>query len=134
MKNQDLCVLQIAEMGGDAQIALTLKQSTHSWHTCNRMREALKMLRRHKPRIVIADYHYQRNFSMQRSNLDALFSTIAQLPDKPILILLSLAEDRPHLEQACAGPLGQLQPDIVEVPLSPEGLRRVKKRLQTCRH
>ncbi len=134
MKNQDTWVLQFAEMGGDAQIGVMLQQSGIPFRACNRLREALKSLRNTPPQLVIADYHYQHNFSMQRSNLDALFAIMERLSPRPALILLSLAEDRLHLQRALEGPLGSLHPDILEIPLSEAALSIVKQRLNTCRH
>ncbi len=132
MKNEHCQVLYFAELGGDARIVHLLQQADLSWQGCNRLREALKILRKQPPALVIADYHYQRNFSMQRSNLDALFSTLARYSNPPALLLLSLAEDLPHLQEARQGPLGQLPMEVLEVPLDETALNRLKQRLAQC--
>ncbi len=133
-KNQDVQVLQFAEVGGDAQIRPFLVQFGCHLEVCTQLRKLLKTLRKKHFDMLIADFHQQHNFSMQGSNLDALFSQLSSMKNPPDLTLLTLSEDLPHLESILKARLERLSPLVLTVPLTHADMRRLEERLARCKN
>ncbi len=128
MNAKHTIALRFTELGGDPRIDALLRNAALEVVDCARLRDLLKRLRKSPVKLVVADYHHQRNFSMQRSNVDALFPVLESLERPVRLVLLCLPEDRPHLDEALRqGPAARLQPLVIPVPASDTDLQRFRE-------
>lgn len=50
------------------------------------VRKAITWLRRHKPRVVAADFYYQPDFRDRVSNLESLLATLQGMPEVKVVV------------------------------------------------
>lgn len=66
---------------------------------CARMRKGLAEIRRHRPRVVLAEFVFDNGFPNRISNFETLLAGLQKECPDARLVAVAFPEDRPHLEQ-----------------------------------
>ena len=90
-------LLSIVEIGGYPDFATLYKSKGLQVETANSMRKALKILKKSKPDIVVAEFNFQSDFRDRTSSLESLMATIQGCHTR--VIVFYEKEQRPQLER-----------------------------------
>lgn len=87
------------------QLQQTLEQTKKNYHGihCTKRRQALALIKQHKPRVIIAEFVYSPTYGSQVSNFEALFATIQKHSPGSRFIALLYPENEVHYRQLRSG-------------------------------
>ena len=91
-------LLSIVEMGGYPDFKDLYKNKGFQIDTASSMRKALKILKKSKPDIIVAEFNFQSDFRDRTSSLESLMATIQGHPDTRVIVFYEL-EQRAQLER-----------------------------------
>ena len=91
-------LLSIVEMGGYPDFTAMYKNKGFQVDTANSMRKAIKLLKKNKPDVIVAEFNFQSDFRDRTSSLESLMATIQGYPDTRVIIFYE-KEQRTQLER-----------------------------------
>jgi len=84
IKNKQL--LSIIELGGYPDFSNIYNQYQLNIETTNSMRKAVKILKKSKPDIIVAEFNYQSDFRDRTSNLETLLAVLQKNPEIKLIV------------------------------------------------
>lgn len=92
-------LLSIVELGGYPNLSARYSAAGYQVIAASSMRKALGLLKRHQPRVIVAEFNYQSDFRDRTSNLDSLLATLqTRCPEARVIVLYEQG-DAIHLER-----------------------------------
>lgn len=83
-KNRRL--LSIVELGGYPDFSNVYKQYQLDVEVTDSMRKAVKLLKKNKPDIIVAEFNYQSDFRDRTSNLETLLAVLQKNPEIKLVV------------------------------------------------
>jgi len=81
-------LLSIVELGGYPNLSGRYSAAGYQVIAASSMRKALALLKRHQPRVIVAEFNYQSDFRDRTSNLDSLLATLqTRCPEARVIVL-----------------------------------------------
>lgn len=74
MSQQKPVLLSIIELGGYPDFTSLYESLGYQVVKTNSVRKAVKLIRQHKPRVMVAEFNYQSDFRDRTSSLETLLS------------------------------------------------------------
>lgn len=79
-------LLSIVELGGYPNFA-PLYERLGCWVVVeNSMRKALSAVKRHAPRVIVAEFNFQSDFRDRTSSLESLMAVVQRLPEARVIV------------------------------------------------
>lgn len=91
-------LLSIVEMGGYPDFKDLYKNKGFQIDTASSMRKAIKILKKSKPDIIVAEFNFQSDFRDRTSSLESLMATIQGYPETRVIVFYE-SEQRAQLER-----------------------------------
>ena len=91
-------LLSIVEMGGYPDFNELYKNKGFQTDTASSMRKAIKILKKSKPHIIVAEFNFQSDFRDRTSSLESLMASIQGYPETRVIVFYE-QEQRAQLER-----------------------------------
>lgn len=85
MSEQNL-LLSIVEIGGYPDFSPLYRDKGFEVEAVQSMRKAVKVLKKTRPRVVVAEFNYQSDFRDRTSSLETLMATLQRMPDTRVIV------------------------------------------------
>jgi predicted glycosyltransferase len=79
-------LISIVEMGGYPDFSALYRQAGFEPLIERNMRKALGLIKKKKPRVVVAEFNYQSDFRDRTSSLETLMAVMQRLPDTRVIV------------------------------------------------
>jgi len=79
-------LLSIVELGGYPDFTPLYRRLGCEVIVERQMRKALAAVRRHRPKVVVAEFNYQSDFRDRTSSLESLQAVVQRLPDTRVIV------------------------------------------------
>ena len=90
-------LLSIVELGGYPNFAPVYQAAGYDVEMVTSMRKAMSLLKKKTPRVIVAEYNYQRDFRDRTSNLETLFSYLQRVPEVRLIVFYE-PKHKPQLD------------------------------------
>ena len=118
-------LLSIVEMGGYPNFKDLYKNKGFQIDTASSMRKAIKILKKSKPDVIVAEFNFQSDFRDRTSSLESLMATIQGYPDTRVIVFYE-QEQRAQLERLlCIFDVYQVIPFPVDENLLAETIEQI---------
>ncbi len=95
----DPLLLSIVEMGGYPDFSPLFRSKGFTPEKLHSVRKAQAWLKRHRPAVVVAEFHFDPELRDRMSNLESLFAALQRYaPEARVIVFIDPAH-RPRLEQ-----------------------------------
>ena len=94
-------LLSIVEIGGYPNFAPLYKSKGFSIETADSMRKAVKLLKKTRPTVIVAEFNFQSDFRDRTSSLETLMASVQKWPDTRVIVFYE-KEQRDKLERVLA--------------------------------
>ena len=92
-------LLSIVEMGGYPDFSELFRSRGFRPEKLHSVRKAQGWLKRHRPAVVIAEFHFDPELRDRMSNLESLFATLQRYAPEAKVIVFIDPSHRPRLQQ-----------------------------------
>lgn len=79
-------LLSIVEMGGYPNFKPLYERAGFEVVVENRMRKAMSIIKKLKPRVIVAEFNFQSDFRDRTSSLESMLSVVERLPDTRVIV------------------------------------------------
>ena len=80
-------LLSIVELGGYPNYSPLYQQAGFSVVATDSVRKAVKLIRKHRPAVIVAEFNFQSDFRDRTSSLETLLATLqGQYPDCKVIV------------------------------------------------
>ena len=79
-------LLSIIEFGGYPDFTSLYESSGFQVEKTDSIRKAVKLIRLHKPRVIVAEFNFQSDFRDRTSNLETLLSSAQGVTDASVIV------------------------------------------------
>lgn len=79
-------LVSIVELGGYPNFAPLYERLGFQVLVENSMRKALATVKKHQPRVVVAEFNFQSDFRDRTSSLESLMSVVQRLPQTRVIV------------------------------------------------
>lgn len=79
-------LLSIVEVGGYPNFKHLYQHKGFRVETADSMRKAVKMLKKHRPAVVVAEFNFQSDFRDRTSSLETLMATLQRMPETRVIV------------------------------------------------
>lgn len=86
MNTKPPILLSIVELGGYPNFAPLYARLGCQVLVENSMRKALTAVKKHQPRVVVAEFNFQSDFRDRTSSLESLVSVVQRLPQTRVIV------------------------------------------------
>ena len=86
MSNQQLILLAITECGGYPDFTSLYQESGYQVVKTDSVRKAVKLIRQHKPSVMVAEFNFQSDFRDRTSSLETLLSSSQGIVDAQMVV------------------------------------------------
>ncbi len=80
-------LLSITELGGYPDFTALYESSGYQVVKTESVRKAVKLIRQHKPRVMVAEFNFQSDFRDRTSSLETLLSSTQGVTDASMIVL-----------------------------------------------
>lgn len=80
-------LLSIIELGGYPDFTPLYETSGYQVVKADSVRKAVKLIRQHKPRVMVAEFNFQSDFRDRTSSLETLLSSTQGVTDVSVIVL-----------------------------------------------
>jgi len=87
MANTNPVLLSIIELGGYPDFSKLYRDNGYEVVTTDSVRKAVKLIRRHKPAVIVAEFNFQSDFRDRTSSLETVFSSLQGVVDTNVIVL-----------------------------------------------
>lgn len=94
-------LLSIVEIGGYPNFAPLYKSKGFAIETADSMRKAVKLLKKTRPAVIVAEFNFQSDFRDRTSSLETLMASVQKWPDTRVIVFYD-KEQRDKLERVLA--------------------------------
>ncbi len=86
MSSDKPVLLAIIELGGYPDFTPLYEAQGYRVLTTNSVRKAVKLIRQHKPRVMVAEFNFQSDFRDRTSSLETLLSGTQGVSDSSMIV------------------------------------------------
>jgi len=123
-------LLSIVEMGGYPDFKDLYKNKGFQIDTASSMRKAIKILKKSKPDVIVAEFNFQSDFRDRTSSLESLMATIQGYPETRVIVFYE-QEQRAQLERLLSVfEIYKLMPFPVDENLLAETIENIAQEIQ----
>ena len=79
-------LLSIIELGGYPDYSALYRKSGFEVVSCDSVRKAVKLIRRHRPALIVAEFNFQSDFRDRTSSLETVFSSLQGVVDAGVIV------------------------------------------------
>lgn len=97
MSDQKL-LLSIVEIGGYPDFTRLYQARGFRVETADSMRKAVKILKKSRPALIVAEFNFQSDFRDRTSSLETLMATVQRMPDTRVIVFYE-QEQRDQLQR-----------------------------------
>lgn len=94
-------LLSIVEMGGYPDFTGLYRRKGLHVEKAESMRKAIKVLKKARPDVIIAEFNFQSDFRDRTSSLESLMATVARMPATRVIVFYEQPQ-RSQLERLLA--------------------------------
>ncbi len=118
-------LLAIFELGGYPDFSTLYQQMGYQVLKVNTMRNALAILKKERPEVIVAEFIFSPKHSVIISNVDSLLALLAsKYPDTKLILFVDQAENH-HLETLRQRYANQVKVDSLFYPIKQDQLRNI---------
>jgi len=89
-------LVSIVEMGGYPDFSALYRQAGFEPLLERNMRKALGLIKKKKPRVVVAEFNYQSDFRDRTSSLETLMAVVQRLPGTRVIVFYEREQAEPY--------------------------------------
>ena len=86
MQLQHPTLLSIVELGGYPDFSALYRQAGFAVVTTDSVRKAVKLIREHRPAVLVAEFNFQSDFRDRTSSLETLLSSSQGISDANMIV------------------------------------------------
>jgi len=86
MVNSKPVLLSIVELGGYPDFSRLYRANGYEVISTDSVRKAVKLIRKHKPAVIVAEFNFQSDFRDRTSSLETLFSSLQGVIDTSVIV------------------------------------------------
>ena len=79
-------LLSIVELGGYPDFSALYRNNGYEVFTTDSVRKAVKLIRKHKPAVIVAEFNFQSDFRDRTSSLETVFSSLQGVADANVIV------------------------------------------------
>lgn len=79
-------LLSIIELGGYPDFSRLYRDNGYDVVTTDSVRKAVKLIRQHKPAVIVAEFNFQSDFRDRTSSLETVFSSLQGVADTNVIV------------------------------------------------
>ena len=79
-------LLSITELGGYPDFSRLYRENGYEVISTDSVRKAVKLIRKHKPSVIVAEFNFQSDFRDRTSSLETLFSSMQGVADASVIV------------------------------------------------
>ena len=79
-------LLSIVEMGGYPDFRPLYQRAGFDVVVEHRMRKAMSVIKKVRPRVIVAEFNFQSDFRDRTSSLESMLSVVERLPDTRVIV------------------------------------------------
>jgi hypothetical protein len=119
-------LLSIIELGGYPDFSLLYRNNGYEVVTTDSVRKAVKLIRKYRPAVIVAEFNFQSDFRDRTSSLETVFSSLQGVTDADVIVFYE-KEYRHQYERL----LSQFRVfESLEFPIDEDGLDKALKDAQ----
>ena len=80
-------LLSIVELGGYPDFTKLYQSCGYEVVSTDSVRKAIKLIRKHRPAVIVAEFNFQSDFRDRTSSLETLFSSLQGIVDSRVIVL-----------------------------------------------
>jgi hypothetical protein len=123
MVNSNPVLLSIIELGGYPDFSRLYRANGYEVVSTDSVRKAVKLIRKHRPAVIVAEFNFQSDFRDRTSSLETVFSSLQGVTDASVIVFYE-KEYRHQFERL----LSQFQVfEALEFPIDENLLERALK-------
>jgi hypothetical protein len=86
MANSNPVLLSIVELGGYPDFSRLYRANGYEVISTDSVRKAVKLIRKHKPAVIVAEFNFQSDFRDRTSSLETVFSSLQGVTDASVIV------------------------------------------------
>ena len=86
MTGSKAILLSIIELGGYPDFSSLYREHGYDVISTESVRKAVKLIRKHRPAVIIAEFNFQSDFRDRTSSLETLFSSLQGVADARVIV------------------------------------------------
>lgn len=86
MANSIPVLLSIIEFGGYPDFSALYRNNGYEVVSTDSVRKAVKLIRKHKPAVIVAEFNFQSDFRDRTSSLETVFSSLQGVADANVVV------------------------------------------------
>lgn len=86
MINAKPVLLSIIELGGYPDFSGLYRNNGYEVITTDSVRKAVKLIRKHRPDVIVAEFNFQSDFRDRTSSLETVFSSLQGVTDADVIV------------------------------------------------
>ena len=79
-------LLSIIELGGYPDFSTLYRNSGYEVIKTDSVRKAIKLIRKHRPSVIVTEFNFQSDFRDRTSSLETLFSSLQGVADTRVIV------------------------------------------------
>jgi DNA-binding NtrC family response regulator len=79
-------LLSIVELGGYPDFSALYRSHGYEVVSTDSVRKAVKLIRKHKPAVIVAEFNFQSDFRDRTSSLETVFSSLQGVVDARVIV------------------------------------------------
>lgn len=79
-------LLSIIELGGYPDFSALYQSAGYRVESCQSMRNAIRLLKKMQPTVIVAEFNFQSDFRDRTSNLESLLAVVQRMPGTRMII------------------------------------------------
>jgi hypothetical protein len=79
-------LLSIIELGGYPDFSRLYRANGYEVVSTDSVRKAVKLIRQHKPAVIVAEFNFQSDFRDRTSSLETVFSSLQGVTDANVIV------------------------------------------------
>jgi len=125
-------LLSIVEMGGYPDFKSLYKSKGFQTDTASSMRKAIKMLKKSRPDVIVAEFNFQSDFRDRTSSLESLMATVQGGGETRVIVFYE-QEQRVQLERLLSVfDIYKIIPFPVDESLLAETIESIRQEIQSA--
>ena len=86
MTGRQAILLSIIELGGYPDFSSLYREHGYDVISTDSVRKAVKLIRKHRPAVIVAEFNFQSDFRDRTSSLETLFSSLQGVADARVIV------------------------------------------------
>ena len=125
-------LLSIVEMGGYPDFKNLYKSKGFQTDTASSMRKAIKILKKTRPDVIVAEFNFQSDFRDRTSSLESLMATVQGCPETRVIVFYE-QDQRVQLDRLLSVfDIYQIIPFPVDEGVLAETIESIRQEIQSA--